>query len=101
MDPIKDSQGSIESDVTPPDRSSSSSAPPALQLASESLFAWKVEYAKIFSDIRAHEDYFNFYEHFKEEKRGLPPPLDPTGFLFEFDEDLNKQVYFYFQGLLY
>ena len=87
--PKQEPNGSIESDFIPPDRSSSNSAPPALQLASESLFAWKVEYAKIFSDIRAHEDYLSFYESNKE-KHELPPPLDP---LFEFEEErFNQEV---------
>ncbi len=79
---------SVESDIVPPDRSSSSSAPPALQLASESLFAFTVEYAKIFSDIRAHEDYIQYYESNKEKKPTLPVPLDPNPFLWQ-EEDVS------------
>jgi len=84
--------GSLESDIVPPDRSSSSSAPPALQLATESLFAFRVEYAKIFSDIRAHEDYFSFYETNKEKGRNLPPPLDPTPFLFDMNNEDPQDI---------
>jgi hypothetical protein len=77
-----DTEGSIVEDTAPPERSSSSSAPPALQLASESLFAFRVEYAKIFSDIRAHEDYIQYYESNKE-KKFLPAPLDPHPFVWD------------------
>jgi len=75
------SQGSVEQDVAPPDRTSSASAPPALQLQPDSLFAFTVEYAKIFSDIRAHEDYIKFYE--SNVDKNLPPPLEPH-FLIDF-----------------
>lgn len=75
------SQGSVVQDVAPPDRTSSASAPPALQLQPDSLFAFTVEYAKIFSDIRAHEDYIKFYE--SNVDKNLPPPLEPH-FLIDF-----------------
>jgi len=56
-------------DLPPPDRSSSASAPPALELATESLFAFTVQYANIFSDIRAHEDYHRYYEAHRQDKK--------------------------------
>jgi len=86
---------SIASDVVPPDRSSSASAPPALQLSSESLFAFQVEHAKIFSDIRANEEYYDFYNNYNNEKdrEKLPHPLEPSSFLFDSnlieEEDMN------------
>ena len=44
---------SVNETTNPPDRSTS--APPALEIATENVFAFKVEYAQIFSDIRTHE----------------------------------------------
>jgi len=87
---------SVSTNEAPPDRSSSSSAPPALELATESLFAFTVQYANIFSDIRAHEDYYNYYETYGQTKK-LPPPLEAAPFLFEpgdDEEDLYKRKQF-------
>jgi len=79
-----DNPASVETDVAPPDRSSSSSAPPALR--TESLFAWKVEYAKLFSDIRSYPDYAPFVSTLQETEpekaRKLPQPLEGH-FLFQ------------------
>lgn len=76
---------SIFENEMPPDRSTSSSAPPALQLTTESIFAWTVEYAKIFSDIRAHMDYYPFHSKMNSEQpekaKKLPPPLEAFPFL--------------------
>lgn len=77
---------SVSTTEAPPDRSASSSAPPALELATESLFAFTVQYANIFSDIRAHEDYYNFYETYGQTKK-LPPPLEAAPFVFETGDD--------------
>ncbi|PRP73515.1 hypothetical protein PROFUN_02524 [Planoprotostelium fungivorum] len=79
---------SVLADAQPPDRSSSSSAPPALQqnlLSSNSLFAFHVEYAKLFGDIRAHQDYQNFYESYngRPAQQKLPPPLEALPFGFD------------------
>jgi len=73
-------------DLNVPDRHSS--APPALEIQTESVFAWTVEYAKIFSDIRAHEDYYKFYQG-SYEKDKLPVPLE-TSLMFDYeDEDIT------------
>eukprot|EP01117_Protostelium_nocturnum_P020655 TRINITY_DN93_c0_g3_i1.p1 TRINITY_DN93_c0_g3~~TRINITY_DN93_c0_g3_i1.p1 ORF type:complete len:723 (+),score=211.25 TRINITY_DN93_c0_g3_i1:398-2566(+) len=81
LDLVPGGVSSIMADAVPPDRSNSSSAPPALQLASDSLFAFRVEYAQIFSDIRTHEDYLNFYESYSgPAQQKLPPPLETFPF---------------------
>lgn len=73
------------SDFEIPDRSTSASAPPALEIATESVFAFTVEYAKIFSDIRTHEDYYNYYERAPDRTK-LPAPLQTSPFFDEYDE---------------
>jgi len=72
---------SIFEDVPPPERNASASAPPALELATESLFAFELKYANIFSDIRAHEEYYNFYQSRVEGGKKLPPPLEAPFYL--------------------
>jgi hypothetical protein len=75
---------SIVEGVAPPDRSSSASAPPALGLATESLFAFRVEYAKIFSgekDIRCEQEYSDYYVASNREKK-LPQPLEAIPFVY-------------------
>lgn len=88
-----DEDSVFSTDFIFPDRNSSASAPPALEIATESVFAFTVEYAKIFSDIRAHEDYYNFYENSADRDK-LPPPLQSTPFPFEpFDDERFVERY--------
>ncbi|PXF48814.1 Pumilio domain-containing protein [Gracilariopsis chorda] len=61
-----------------PDRASSASAPPDLEISSRSLFAFKADYSGIFSDIRLDEDYESFYND-NPERTKLPPPLPLNG----------------------
>jgi hypothetical protein len=74
--PFAEDDGSVYTNQAPPDRNSSSSAPPALEISSESLFAFTLDYAKIFTDIRTHEDYNDFYETYGQKDKKLPPPLE-------------------------
>lgn len=52
------------------------SAPPNLELQTESLFAFRSDFNQIFSDIRLEESYPAFYEAYAEHAK-LPPPLEP------------------------
>jgi hypothetical protein len=95
--PFGTDDGSVYTTQPPPDRSSSSSAPPALELSSESLFAFTLDYAKIFTDIRTHEDYNDFYESYEQKDKKLPPPLE-SHFLeslsLEAEDDSPAEVVF-------
>jgi hypothetical protein len=79
-----DSTGSVDVTSGTVDRSSSSSAPPVLELSTDSLFAWNTFHAHIFSDIRASPEYYPFYSVYSKEKK-LPPPLEGS-FLYEDEE---------------
>lgn len=59
-----------------PDRASTASAPPDLEISSRSLFAFKAGYSGIFSDIR-HDDYYESFYKENSERLKLPPPLPP------------------------
>jgi len=59
------------------------SAPPVLELPSESLFAFNEnQYATLFSDIRTNPDYQMFYENYQKGEL-LPPPLESVPFVFD------------------
>lgn len=60
-----------------PDRSSSASAPPDLEISSQSLFAFKAGYSGIFSDIRMDEHYESFYNE-NPDRGKLPPPISAS-----------------------
>eukprot|EP01116_Phalansterium_solitarium_P014858 TRINITY_DN3273_c0_g1_i1.p1 TRINITY_DN3273_c0_g1~~TRINITY_DN3273_c0_g1_i1.p1 ORF type:complete len:891 (+),score=275.36 TRINITY_DN3273_c0_g1_i1:107-2779(+) len=77
---------SVDTSMGTPDRGSSNSAPPALDLKTDSLFAFTVQYSKIFSDIRANEDYYTFYNEYEDPQRKLPPPLEAFSFPAEEEE---------------
>lgn len=81
---LEESTASINPDVAPPDRSSSTSAPPQLELSTNSLFAWDHTFANVFTgqyDIRATEDYYRYYEEHGKSNPKLPPPLEPMPFV--------------------
>lgn len=81
---VEENTASINPDVAPPDRSSSASAPPQLELSTNSLFAWDHTFANVFTgqyDIRATEDYYRYYEEHGKSNPKLPPPLEPMPFV--------------------
>jgi len=85
---------SVATDEVPPDRSSSASAPPILELSSNSLFAWDHSFANVFSgqyDIRASEDYYKFYEEYGKSNPKLPPPLEAAPFVADLYHNVDEQ----------
>eukprot|EP01114_Cavostelium_apophysatum_P013857 TRINITY_DN3450_c0_g1_i1.p1 TRINITY_DN3450_c0_g1~~TRINITY_DN3450_c0_g1_i1.p1 ORF type:complete len:802 (+),score=223.99 TRINITY_DN3450_c0_g1_i1:279-2684(+) len=88
----QDDASSVTGDLPPPDRSSSASAPPLLEPSN--VFASNNRFANIFSgqfDIRATEDYYQFYHEFGLKFGKLPPPLEPAPFVFDGMEDDQSQ----------
>eukprot|EP01113_Clastostelium_recurvatum_P012865 TRINITY_DN1670_c1_g1_i3.p1 TRINITY_DN1670_c1_g1~~TRINITY_DN1670_c1_g1_i3.p1 ORF type:complete len:963 (+),score=229.06 TRINITY_DN1670_c1_g1_i3:227-2890(+) len=70
----------MQSPMRVPDRSTS--APPILALQTESLFAFRaVEHARLFTDIRCDENYYDFYQRYDGGQGKLPPPLETLPFM--------------------
>jgi hypothetical protein len=87
----EDNSGSVfHSDFNPDDLERSTSAPPVLELASESLFAFNTdgfepaEYYRLFgTDVRCDENYERFYQSYRQDNghSNLPPPMDQSPLL--------------------
>mmetsp|Transcript_41427 Transcript_41427/g.67226 ORF Transcript_41427/g.67226 Transcript_41427/m.67226 type:complete len:777 (+) Transcript_41427:101-2431(+) len=58
------------------------SAPPNLEISAHSLFAFRADYAGIFSDIRCEELYDRFYKSYADQRK-LPPPVEASAYAFE------------------
>eukprot|EP01102_Stenamoeba_stenopodia_P013648 TRINITY_DN445_c0_g1_i2.p1 TRINITY_DN445_c0_g1~~TRINITY_DN445_c0_g1_i2.p1 ORF type:complete len:746 (-),score=122.39 TRINITY_DN445_c0_g1_i2:341-2578(-) len=78
------------------DRNRPTSAPPNLEFSTDSLFAFRTDFAQHFADIRLDDSYPAYYEAYGDTAK-LPPPLDayPLGVGIDskdIDAALNEEL---------